>query len=78
MKDCKCKFKIRVNRRWIEDTGAAFKKEWLTRFNRVYFGSVDADGKPNEEVIPNYNIYYKPTPGDKSIQVRVSTRHSMT
>ena len=69
---CKCKFKIKINRKWIQDDSsdaAAFKKDWLKRFNRVYFNSTDKDGNQHEDVIPNFNVFQKPDDANSKIQV---------
>lgn len=66
---CECNFKIRVNRKWIEPKGAAFKKVWLQRFNRVYFNSTNRDGQQNIENVPNYNIYFRPSSVNEKAQV---------
>ena len=69
---CLCKFKIKINRKWIQDDSsdaAAFKKDWLKRFNRVYFNSTDKDGNQHEDVIPNFNVFQKPDDANSKIQV---------
>ena len=67
---CECQFKIRINRRWIEPDGIIFKKNWLQRFNRLFFNSTDENGHQNKEVIPNYNIYARPKSHQAVEQVR--------